>query len=72
MKNLFLIGGTMSIGNYTRSHSTLNDVLSGTGRTTLQYAEQVKTAEVSQVALDRYSNLLLRWTHQLIREYSAA
>ncbi|WHH59707.1 hypothetical protein [Petroclostridium sp. X23] len=57
---------------YIRSQKALNDVLSGTDQLILQYSKQVKAAEESQAALDRYSDQLLRWTHQLICEYSVA
>lgn len=56
-------------GDYVKSHSALKDVLTGTDLSVSRAAEQVKTANISQAALERYSELLLQWTHQLIREY---
>lgn len=56
-------------GDYVKNHSTLIHVLSGTDLSVSQAADQVKTADLSQAALERHSKLLLQWTHQLIREY---
>ncbi len=56
-------------GDYVKSHSALKDVLTGTDLSVSRAAEQIKTADMSQAALERYSELLLQWTHQLIREY---
>jgi hypothetical protein len=56
-------------GDYVKSHSALKDVLAGTDLSVLQAAEQIKTADISQAALERFSELLLQWTHQLICEY---
>lgn len=56
-------------GNYVRSHLALKNVLTGTDLTVLQYAEQLKTADRSQAALEQYSELMLQWTHKLICEY---
>jgi uncharacterized protein len=56
-------------GDYVKSHSVLKDVLTGTDLSVSQTAEQIKNASVSSVTLERYSELLLQWTHKLIREY---
>ena len=56
-------------GDYVKSHSALKEVLTGTDLSVSQAAEQVKTADISQPRLERYSELLLQWTHQLICEY---
>ena len=56
-------------GEYVKSHSALKYVLTGMDLSVLQAAEQIKTADISQAALERYSALLLQWTHQLICEY---
>lgn len=56
-------------GDYVKSHSALKDLLTGMDLSVLRAAEQVKTAELSQAALERYSELLLQWTRQLIGEY---
>ena len=56
-------------GDYVKSHSALKDLLTGMDLSVSRAAEQVKTAELSQAALERYSELLLQWTRQLIGEY---
>lgn len=56
-------------GDYVKSHSALKDVLTGRDLSVSQAAEQVKLADISQTALERYSERLLEWTHQLIGEY---
>jgi len=56
-------------GDYVKSHPALKNVLTGADLSVSQVVEQIKTADQSQAALERYSELLLQWTHQLIREY---
>lgn len=58
-------------GNYVGSHSALKNALTGADLTVLQYSEQIKSTHSSQTGLERYSELMLQWTHQLIGEYSA-
>jgi uncharacterized protein len=55
-------------GNYIRSHSALKNILAGTDLMVMQYNELIKTAKGSQTELARYSDLMLRWTQQLISE----
>ena len=56
-------------GHYVKSHSALKDVLTGTDLSVSQSAEQIKNVNVSSIMFERYSELLLQWTHQLICEY---
>lgn len=56
-------------GDYVKSHSALKHVLTGMDLSVSQAAEQIKTADLSQAALECYSEPLLQWTHQLICEY---
>ena len=56
-------------GDYIRSLSALQNVLTGTDLSVSQAAEQIKAADAPQAALERYSEPMLRWTHQLIGEY---
>lgn len=53
-------------GDYIRSHSALKNILTGTDLMVLQYAEQIKTADGLHTELERYSELMLRWTQELI------
>lgn len=57
-------------GTYVRRHSSLKDVLSGTDLMVMQYAEQIKKTDGSQISMDQYSELMLRWTHRLICDYT--
>lgn len=56
-------------GSYIGNHSALKDILVGMDLYVMQYGEQIKNADGSQTELERYSELMLQWTHQLIGEY---
>jgi len=47
----------------------LKEVLAGMDMYVMQYGEQIKNADGSQTELERYSELMLQWAHQLIGEY---